>query len=82
MEPGSKKIWFTTKEVCARLDLDPRQLREYVDAGIFPRGIRRGKQRLAWSAEDIEAMIWIEKNRHRLRPSKEFLGAIKAPKTE
>lgn len=69
MDP-SKQEWHSTKEVCVRLGMDRRQLRDYIEAGVFPRGIKRGKQSLVWSTEDLAAMVWLEKNRHRLRASK------------
>lgn len=64
------QAFFTAKEVCKRLGMDPRQFRQFVEQGIFPRGIRRGKRLRVWSEEDIQAMIWLEKFRHRLRDSR------------
>lgn len=63
------KRWYDRKEVCAELGIEVRQFRAYVEQGVFPRGKKRGKK-LIWSREDIEAMVWLEMHRHRLRASK------------
>ena len=51
------------------LGMDPRQFREYVETGLLPRGVRRGKK-MVWSREDVEAMHWLEAHRQRLRASR------------
>lgn len=62
--------WYSAKEVCAVLRMDPRTFRSYVSLGFFPRGVRRGKRMLIWSHADVQAMMWLEANRHRMRASK------------
>jgi len=69
MEPG-KKLWYTRKECCAHLSMDDRLFRHYVAVGIFPKGFRRGKRSLVWHADDLAAMEYLEKNRHRFRRRK------------
>ena len=73
MEPHgtiSAQTWFSAKEVCAKLGMDVRLFRDYVERGLFPRGIKRGKRQRIWSAADIAAMVWLEANRHRLKSVK------------
>ncbi len=65
----TRRRWFTRRQVCKLLGMDGRTFRNLVEAGLFPRGVRRGKQQLVWSREDIEAMVWLEMHRHRLRPT-------------
>ena len=50
--------------------MDVRLFRDYVERGLFPRGIKRGKRQRIWSAADIAAMVWLEANRHRMRAVK------------
>lgn len=70
MEPR-KTEWFTAKEVCSRLDMDPRLFREYVEKRIFPVGVKRGKAARAWSITDVEWMIYREQNQLRFEIPKD-----------
>lgn len=60
------KRWFDKKEVCAILNMGDRQFRDLIERGLLPRGKVRGKKHI-WSREDIEAMVWLENHRHRLK---------------
>jgi len=67
MPTEAKQLWFTFREACRALSMETSMFRDYVERGVFPRGIRRGKRRLVWHADDLAAMEWIERNRHRFR---------------
>lgn len=55
-------LWLTKKEVCSRLDMSERQFREYVQKKIFPAGVKRGKNAMVWTQEDVDWMFYREKN--------------------
>lgn len=62
------KQWMTAKEAAQWLEMDVRQFRYYVDSGLFPEGIPRGKRLRVWSREDVLAMVYLEKSQSRFVP--------------
>ena len=71
------KLWLSLREVLAHLDqMGARAFREYLDAGLFPRGLvakfsRKAKNKRIWTTEDLDWMIYVIRNQHRFRPKKQ-----------
>ncbi len=63
LDPTKRR--FSVEEACAALEIQEAQFREYVRAGIYPRGRKRGKKLLFWTYEDLMGMLWLEENLER-----------------
>ncbi len=67
--------FFVLKEAARFLEMDVRQFKRYVDAGLFPQGTPstlRGSV-MVWSRQDLRYMHWAFANQERfnLRPEKD-----------
>lgn len=66
-----QKEYFNAKEVAAILGMESRTFLRRMKEGIYPRpSVRRGRNSIFWSAEDVKGMSWYERNKGRYRASK------------